>query len=148
MRTQEQTQNLITLALYLRKLKPSKKFNMKWYVQSQNYAASCFDKIGEVLNQLNHRGTAACAIGHAPLAGIAFNPNETWEKFECRTFGVSGADHSSSFREWLFMFDGNVPNDPRIVARRIAWVVLGRDMSQFDNVTSRIPWTRLKLLMD
>lgn len=74
--TDERRANLTTLAAYLRTLPANyPDFEMSDFVQDgDNYFAhvAC--------------GTAACAIGHGPMAGIAPNVGEEWFAYSERAF--------------------------------------------------------------
>lgn len=72
-------------------------------------------------------GTAACAAGHGPAAGIAAEAKETWPEYVSRTFVNSlwgGKYNADISRVWSWCFDSGwtpVDNTPQGAASRIYW---------------------------
>ena len=65
-------------------------------------------------------GTAGCAVGHGPYAGIPKHANEGWWDYSYRAFGVTEG------RAWDWCFSGHwhhYDNTPRGAARRILCLV-------------------------
>jgi hypothetical protein len=110
--TPEQAANLRQLADYLLTL-PAEypDFEMDSYVQDDNdhdgkaYVAEC--------------GTAACAAGHGPIAGITPLPEEEWDDYCYRAF-------VNDLGAWSWCFSGlwsGVDNTAHGAALRIIWML-------------------------
>lgn len=134
--TKRQRSNLATLALYLRKLRPSKHFNMSDWARHNGFAVSPATFIK--LQKTCECGTAACAEGHGPMAGIKPKRGEKWSPYVERCFGAnnniwgdSSRDNDQHKREvYLTCFDTSWENDPKEAAQRIAWLMLtGKHLS-------------------
>ena len=78
------------------------------------------------VDTLEHNcGTAGCAIGHGPNAGIPALSHESWEGYSFRCFIPKFNDRYFS-PEWLWCFSSdwcNVDNTPQGAAARIKWVL-------------------------
>lgn len=133
--TEEQRQNLTTLATYLDTLpKDYEHFNMASYMcvnhtdnfdQLKNYA---------LLNGgVSECGTSACAVGHGPAAGLFFRENEffeyedghiypNWSVYCRRAFIDDG--FTTNGVAWSFLFSSSwrhVDNTTRGAAARIRY---------------------------
>lgn len=77
-------------------------------------------------------GTAACAVGHAPLAGIKPRRREEWHDYSHRTL-IGGGD------EWLWCFSAawrGVDNTTKGAAKRIYWLLEnGAAPNKYDDST-------------
>jgi hypothetical protein len=49
-------------------------------------------------------GTTACAVGHGVLAGIPALPDENWDRYEQRVFGVAKEFSGNRYAAWDFLF--------------------------------------------
>lgn len=134
--TTQQRQNCAQLATYLEKLPLDyKHFGMRTFMQSPE-GETDLEEFGEYA--LNNGGvdqfpcgTAACAVGHGPAAGLLFTLDEMpdgaspdWGLYSQRF-----ADESSS--EWLWMFSGtwsNIDNSHRGAAARIRYLLNDGEM--------------------
>lgn len=125
--------NLTALAGYLATLpKDYEHFNMTVF-----HATEVFEEYGEVdyatsvepldihygerpKDPSNVCGTAACAIGHGPAAGIAVGPTDyTWDQYSRRVFGLSVYDGDVGH----YLFGTDNPNCPHLAAERIRSVL-------------------------
>lgn len=64
-------------------------------------------------------GAVACAIGHAPAAGIPALPGEYWAPYAVRVFELL-------HNEWVWCFDGEwecIDNTPQGAAKRIRYLL-------------------------
>lgn len=75
-------------------------------------------------------GTAGCAVGHAPQIGNGFEkyPNETWNTYSERMFGLK-----VNTLAWSWMFDSmwatvGLADTPKAAAQRIHWLLEGREI--------------------
>jgi hypothetical protein len=107
--TEEQLQNLETLAAYLSKNDLKANFDMGVYCGP------------EVSNQAEECGSAGCAIGHGPYVGIQKFTSETWGEYSVRVFGLGYYD-----KNWKHCFDPEwalIDNTPESAAKRITEVI-------------------------
>lgn len=106
--TAKQRANLAKLAAYLEKLPEDyERFDMK----SFNNKGSNYDTPIKV-----QCGSAGCAVGHGPNAGIPTNNDATWWAYAERVFLPTAEDG------FWWMFDGEwvgVDNTPQGAAKRI-----------------------------
>lgn len=95
--TSEQRANLEVLASYLEGLPPDyQHFGMRSFL-SHDGRWICLDKIDSICSPC---GTVACAVGHAPNAGIPISPyDEGWTDYSERVFGLPSEDDEW---EWCF----------------------------------------------
>jgi len=109
--TDEQRANLATLAAYLRTLPADyPDFAMDQFVRGVGGYADSRARRAEC-------GTAACAAGHGPIAGIEPLQDETWYTYTVRAFG------RSSFT-WCFDEDwAQVDNSAHGAAARIEFML-------------------------
>lgn len=111
--TDEQRSNLTKLAAYLRTL-PAEypDFEMDLFTQDgQGY--------GRHIAHKPACGTAACAAGHGPWAGIDPLPGETWVAYSHRAFAERGSGFSWCFDErW-----SRIDNSAHGAAARIEWML-------------------------
>lgn len=93
--TVQQVENLRTLAKYLREKVDPQRFDMADYC----YKGSIHNEV--YLPSEHTCGTAACAVGHGPMAGIGgdLNQYKSWVSYTHVNFIPAGQDRSS---EWLF----------------------------------------------
>jgi hypothetical protein len=132
MTTEIQRNNLIKLADYLDALPANyRHFSMQTYaakdVTFDDYDDEAYFADEDVLETpaqviptfINECGSCACAIGHAPLAGIPVEPDDSWISYEQRSFGVSGHPDHETYRAWDYMFGPDNSNDPKEAAERI-----------------------------
>lgn len=97
--------NLSQLANYLLAGGVMVKFNDRFSESFMNEQVNC--------------GSVACAISHAPYAGITKQYNESWDSFAYRVFGLKGVAWAFCFdEEWVF-YD----NTPQGVAKRILFML-------------------------
>jgi hypothetical protein len=62
-----------------------------------------------------HCGTAACALGHGPAAGIfPKSEDDDWDVYSKSMFGLTQYS-----RTWEFCFGSDWENDPKLAAARI-----------------------------
>lgn len=112
--TDEQRSNLKTLAAYLRTLPADyPDFEMSDYVSGQGIAGFCIAAVPVC-------GTAACACGHGPAAGIAPMKGETWDAYSVRAF--IPVHHPA----WSWCFSGEwseTDNTVHGAAARIEWML-------------------------
>lgn len=116
-RTKTHDNNLAKLASFLDTVDPDK-FEMEYFLIGKEG-----DYMGlEERKKVHNCGTAACAIGWAPTAGIRVSKNdETWNDYSVRVFGY--ADGSDV---WEYMFGGewtSYDNTPGGAAKRIRYVL-------------------------
>lgn len=111
--TDEQRANLAKLAAYLRTLPPEyPDFEMNTFVQG-DFGHGSHDARVPVC------GTAACAAGHGPTAGIVPLKGETWSEYSVRAF-------CSDDKDWNWCFDAywsKVDNTAHGAAARIEWLL-------------------------
>lgn len=111
--TRWQRANLAKLAAYLRTLpKGYPDFEMSGFVKGGNdgeaYVPEC--------------GTAACAAGHGPRAGIKPKKGEDWYTYSDRAF-VDGSEHYYGW-EWVFSGDwADYDNTVHGAAARIEYML-------------------------
>lgn len=107
--------NLLKLANYLETLpKDYRQFSMNYYNSDENLYAH-----DELVCD-----AVACAIGHAPAAGIRPKRGETWLNYCERT--LIGADPANSNLAWQWMFSldwQRADNTPHGAAARIRWYI-------------------------
>lgn len=114
--TLKQVNNLQTLSAYLKNgLKAQ--FTMRLY-----------DDDGSTMGLYKRDcGTAGCAVGHGPYAGIVKLPSETWKQYTQRVFGSTESrslnlNNASSFFRWIFSGGWEATdNTPVGAALRIDW---------------------------
>lgn len=73
--------------------------------------------------RLANCGTCACAVGHAPMAGILPRDGEDWVGYELRVFGAS--QNGPNYTAWDFMCGPDNPDDAKAAAGRIREVLAG-----------------------
>lgn len=114
--TDEQRGNLAALAEYLES-GPALRFDMA------RFAAD--GERHEIDPEAMLRcGTAACALGHGPFAGLPAKRQEEWKDYAFRVFGVGPTDIGSQSPAFLWMFGGawaEIDNSPDGAAARIRW---------------------------
>lgn len=84
------------------------------YLESENLKAEFDMQYFE-----NMCGSAVCAIGHAPYAGIPKKPNEDWVDYSQRVFDIRSV-------EWIWCFSegwSKSDNSPQGAAKRINWLL-------------------------
>lgn len=130
--------NLIQLADYLDKLPDDyAEFDMADFIDGAPSKKAVKDY---ALSGAASCGTAACAVGHGPAAGLFVLPSEIdmgaifspvrWFEYAHRVFGVS--EFSNDF---IYMFGGGwaeVDNTPKGAARRIRHYVAHGVPEDFD----------------
>lgn len=100
--------NLRQLAAYLLSGELKSEFNMGQFCDS-----------GELY--VSHCGTAGCAAGHGPYAGIPKRPTEDWYDYMLRVFGVRTDEE---LYDWTFSgFWYQSDNTPEGAAKRILWAL-------------------------
>jgi hypothetical protein len=98
--------NLRRLAKYLQSRSLKADFIMSYYSRKQPLGYG-----------IGNCGTAGCAVGHGPYAGIRKLKKEDWLSYSVRVFGLER--HS---REWDWCFSGlwaSKDNTPKGAAKRI-----------------------------
>lgn len=112
--TAEQVANLRTLAAYLMTLPADyPDFDMSLYVNSGEGYGMCEAHVPVC-------GTAACAAGHGPQAGISAKPGETWIEYTTRAF----APVYSDMGDWCFGASwSDTDNTVHGAAKRIGWML-------------------------
>jgi len=88
--SQEHEDNLRKLADYLIKGELKAEFDMRQYSEGHYCGPS---------RQLDC-GTAGCAAGHGPYAGVAKKRGEGWEEYILRAFGIPDTDNY--YYSWCF----------------------------------------------
>lgn len=76
------------------------------------------------IKELDYCGTAACAAGHGPSAGIKARKDEDWRQYVGRVFGCGDSlpDDGFEYAAFEFLFDSywnDVDNTPKGAAKRI-----------------------------
>ena len=121
--TPEQIRNLATLALYLRDIDLKRgnvpaRFSMRYFAHGRQH------DIHFPAELKPECGTACCAVGHGPLAGIKAGKFEEWGEYMHRCFLIPG--NHTTFR---FLFCGAWEDNPHSsrmqAANRIAYYLLG-----------------------
>jgi hypothetical protein len=91
-------------------------------IEAENFRMTCYDSNGsDCAVAIEPKcGTAGCAIGWAPRAGVMPLKHETWGNFADRALG-----DDPDFWLWCFAFDW-FPRDntPRGAAKRILWALV------------------------
>lgn len=130
--------NFAKLAIYLNETKiPPEKFCMSWIISSNSDAVDSSDwEPKDVKKALNICGTSACALGHAPMAGINPRRGMIWSDYDKCFFVNSDCD------EWFHCFDASWEGGPKDAAKRIAYMLLtGRistDMTAMDRFSKAL----------
>lgn len=81
-----------------------------------------YDRTNYNSEQLNYCGTAGCAVGFAPYAGIPKNQGEDWDRYSKRCLVAPYEE----LRTWTWCFDGQwaeIDNTPLGAALRIEWML-------------------------
>ena len=137
--------NLTTLAQFLeRRIKPPT-FNMGSYIKigqgfDVEFPTTMKEALAEIAVRLdikkvneatlyNYCGTAACAVGHGPLAGIPIKKNEDFAEYSSRVF-IDDIDSDDHALAWQFLFASswvNIDNTPKGAAARI-WLLLDKGL--------------------
>lgn len=114
--TDEQEANLRKLAAYLMTLPADyPDFEMKDFVQTESREKREYAHVAAC-------GTAACAAGHGPIAGVAPHEGEDWSSYTFRVF--TSDDDSDGQWEWCFgWYWSKVDNTVHGAARRILWML-------------------------
>lgn len=129
--------NLEKLATYLEGLpKDYEHFDMRVYQKRASAKAETdagwkperelqvHERIGR--RKLSACGSAACAIGHGPSAGIRATKSDwSWSAYAERVFGHSECGTS----EGVYMFGSSQEGDHRDAAKRIRRVLAGKPLS-------------------
>ena len=113
-------ENLQKLSKYLRTVDPAK-FNMNKFATAPVSLLSAIGLRKSVIDTMTDCGTAGCAVGHAPDAGIPKYSTESWVAYSCRVFDIAKYD-----TEWIWMFDEIwtcVDNTPHGAADRIDYLL-------------------------
>lgn len=135
--TPERRANLVKLARFLY----TEPIDEDEFSMSRYFARQCdSDKI---IASASHKcGSAGCAVGWAPAAGIPFVEGDTWGKYQERELISANSDYD--FSEWCFgSFWVARDNTPRGAAKRIIWLLTGNDIPEFGYVDyeSPLPYT-------
>ena len=120
--TPTQRKNLATLARYLMDFKrPPPKFDMfKFHAHMSDLGHRLEPTPFEA--QEPECGAVACAVGHAPHAGIKPRKTEDWIEYCLRVFGCRLNHKNSELFLWLFDCDWtNTDNTPKGAAKRIIY---------------------------
>ncbi len=138
--TQTQRDNLELLAAYLEKLPEDyTEFNMRTYAR--------LNTIGDLYSPRDGHwpgtgcGTAGCAVGHGPAAGILpIIEDSDWEDYAWRVFG-SDAWGADPLWDWLFAAQWHkVDNTPQGAAQRIRYTLAsGIPMDQYGQLVGLTP---------
>jgi len=108
--TKTQRKNLLKLAAYLLKLRPTKKLGFD--MDDFECETSC--------------GTVACAAGHAPHAGIPKRFQEGWSDYTDRVFFKMDSTINRRMNWWCFeAYWARYDNTPKGAAYRILYVLKG-----------------------
>lgn len=116
--TPQQRANLQRLAAYLSTGQTAMRFDMKAYCRSRNDYDVRPEKVDEC-------GTAGCAAGHGPAAGIPVFEDETWFQYSRRCF-IDAKTNTPEDTAWLWCFAGTwtkTDNTPQGAAARINWML-------------------------
>ena len=111
--------NLAKLGKYLSSLPEDyQDFGMQYFVDGTSERQDDHAHIAKC-------GTAACAVGHGPRAGIKPKKGEDWMEYSSRAFGLNTELlHEMYLWEWMFGSDwSRVDDTPQGAARRIACVI-------------------------
>lgn len=123
--TKFQRHNLAKLTLWCwtnrRKLRGH--FNMKVFWSEVEYPV---DVPGE-----HSCGTAACFLGHGPMAGIKPWQSEGWRDYAKRCFAAANLDAGPMRILWLWLFSEHHPNSITQACKRAAWVLEGNEVGWF-----------------
>ena len=116
--TEEKKQNLIKLANYLLNLPDDyEEFDMSYFCYNP-VVETVFDPA--VITLSKGCGAVACAVGHAPSAGIPAFKNENWWDYSSRVL----IDSDSLAWTWCFSGDWNgIDNTPKGAAKRILYLL-------------------------
>lgn len=111
--------NFAKLALYLNSAKiPEEKFTMEWIIDNRKDDEFKCDYPALAKKKYNECGTSACALGHAPLAGIKPRPGMSWGEYDTCMLTDSLTD------EWEHCFDASWGGTAKDAAKRIAYMLL------------------------
>lgn len=111
-------ENLARLATYLKSLPAdTPKFQMDRYANNARG-----DEVPPYsLKEEMECGTAACAAGYGPMAGIAPRQREGWNEYITRTLIDTSLGHAFAWR-WCFSCDwADIDNTPHGAAARIEY---------------------------
>lgn len=112
--------NLKKLADYLAKGNTEKIFNM------EEFCTGSYENYDDETIALENYdcGTAACAMGHGPAAGIKPFLHEDWWDYSRRAFGIDQSEMDAGFDAFQWMFSSvwaHIDNTPQGAAARIYW---------------------------
>lgn len=116
--------NMKKLAAYLKRLPANyKHFNMASYLNCPNEGIIWEGGPVRALHEINVCGSAACALGHGPSAGIApVQHDDTWTDYLEQHFLERGADTSEW--DWCFSDDWrHIDNTPKGAGLRIEYML-------------------------
>ena len=105
--------NLRTLFNYLAYGELKAEFDMNLYYKGQQLGKHC--------PEMSDCGSGGCAVGHGPYAGIPKFPEESWNEYAERVFGVEPGDGI-----FKFLFDSDwkkEDNTPKGAAKRIRYLL-------------------------
>lgn len=117
--TKKQRANLDKLATYLESLPEDyQEFDMTQYYD--DYSSETIPS-EVVAGAPVPCGSAACAIGHGPAAGVRTYKDDSWEEYASRAFGASNFGP----QEGEYMFDADMGGNHWDAAKRIRTVLAG-----------------------
>jgi hypothetical protein len=124
--TDDQRNNLAILSSHLKKV-DKKKFNMSYYCVKKYHGGMFSQRLFpyNIVQEYNECDTVACALGHAPMAGIPVYGNEDWIEYSGRVFGINNnSDFNPRAWSWLFQYRWVAKdNTPKGAAARIDWLL-------------------------
>ncbi len=121
--TAAQRANLEALASYLEALPRNyRHFDIDFYHLDEDNCQVGPEAFKEEWLLRKHCGSAACAIGHGPYAGIPLKDDFSWRDYAIRVFGTDNNDTE----EGDFMFGTGNPNGVKRAAQRIRKVLAGK----------------------
>jgi len=116
--SEQQRANLTKLAAYLRTLPE----DYPDFAMSQ-FVAGAYGQ-GFDPASVPECGTAACAAGHGPSAGVPFIPGETWAEYSFRAFVPREDEDGNDWGDWDWCFGAgwaSTDNTAHGAAARIEW---------------------------
>lgn len=89
-------------------------------------------------------GTAACAVGHGPYAGILKSKRQNWMDYSFKFIPKDKCiyDKEGQTLYWSFAFDSDwtkIDNTPIGAAKRIRWMLEGKEVPEQFEHFMRVP---------
>lgn len=124
------TENLLKLATYLLSGDLKTGFDMGLFSSIRGYRGLYH----------THCGTAGCAIGHGPYAGIPKTTDENWSEYSSRVFGLSITDCERGEDMWDWCFSDmweDIDNTPEGAGKRILYLLHNSHLHDIPTVSLR-----------